>query len=254
MVGTVRGMSDLSAAIRLCDRLADTTRYGATHARVEVPLAAVAFACLTLGMGERQDSVYAALRAHPAPHLVVAAALRAVIPPGHSPALTGWVDRADERTVEALRDCLDLLDKVKVDLAGWSRDEDILGLVYGELPSKASRSGSGSYYTPLHLAKLVALLAHGLEGPPYGAKIMDPACGSGTMFIAVGQLLTEAGRCVSEVRYYGQDLDGIACCLTAVNVAYRGLVLSTGLTPAEREAMALVMGLEKKVAADPSAA
>jgi hypothetical protein len=83
---------------------------------------------------------------------------------------------------------------------------------------------------------------------------MDPACGSGTMFIAVGQLLTEAGRCASEVQYYGQDLDGIACCLTAVNVAYRGLVLSTGLTPAEREAMALVMGLEKKVAADPSAA
>lgn len=204
-------------------------------------------------MGERQDDVYAGLRAHPAPHLVVALALQVVIPPGHAEHLVGWVEGADERTVEAFRDCLDLVDKVKVDLAAWSSEEDILGFVYGELQSKADRSGGGSYYTPLHVAKLVAMLTHGSEGPAYGTKIMDPACGSGTMFIAVGEVLKEAGRLPSEVRYYGQDIDGIACCLAQVNIAYRGLVLDDGLTAQQRRAVHLVMGLEK-LGSDPSAA
>lgn len=237
-------MTDLSAAIRLCDRLADTTRYGATHARIEVPLSAVAFGCLTLGMGERQDGVYAALRAHPTPHEVVGAALGAAIPDSHSSHLVGWVDRADERTVEALRDCLDLVDKAKTDLAAWSREEDILGLVHGELQSKASRSDGGSFYTPLSLAKLVATLVYGSDGPRSGETVYDPACGSGTMFIAIGEVLKDAGRSPLSVKYYGQDLDGIAGCLSYVNLAYRGLVVDLGLTLAERRAIALVTGLE----------
>jgi type I restriction-modification system DNA methylase subunit len=73
----------------------------------------------------------------------------------------------------------------------WSTAEaDVLKVVYESLIDRAERHGLGEYYTPDWLAAKVVRRA---IDNPVEARVLDPACGSGTfLFHAVRRFLSEA--------------------------------------------------------------
>ena len=169
--------------------------------------------------------------------------LASTLPPEHRDALCGWLVSPEPATVEALRDCLRLV--AAADLGGWSSQEDILGVIYGALRGRSDLKADQAFYTPLDVAKLLAQLTYGPDGPPIASTIYDPTCGSGTMLVAVGEVMRAAGRDPAIVEYFGQDIDPIACALTHINLTYRGM-LRPVLSRAERDLIRLTTGLSSR--------
>lgn len=56
-----------------------------------------------------------------------------------------------------------------------NKDDDILGAFYQSIQSIASKSKSGSFYTPSELLASISV--------PVNAKVLDPCCGSGSILI-----------------------------------------------------------------------
>ena len=94
--------------------------------------------------------------------------------------------------------------------------EDIIGNVYIYLIERfASNAGkkAGEFYTPHKVSKLVAQLCK----PKVGARICDPACGS-------GGLLIEAAKAVGDRNYsiYGMEVNGSTWALCRMNMFLHG--------------------------------
>ena len=106
--------------------------------------------------------------------------------------------------------------KPQLDMRPSRISEDVIGNVYIYLIERfASGAGkkAGEFYTPHKVSELVAKLCK----PKVGARICDPACGS-------GGLLIEAAKAVGDRNYsiYGMEVNGSTWALCRMNMFLHG--------------------------------
>lgn len=115
-----------------------------------------------------------------------------------------------------LKMLLEDFNKPQLDMRPSRISEDVIGNVYIYLIERfASDAGkkAGEFYTPHKVSELVAKLCK----PKVGARICDPACGS-------GGLLIEAAKAVGDRNYslYGMEVNGSTWALCRMNMFLHG--------------------------------
>jgi len=141
-----------------------------------------------------------------------------------NPSLRGILPKVYSRTpVESysLGELINLFSKIKFD-HHFDEEKDILGRVYeyflGQFASVEGKRG-GEFYTPRSIVKLlVEILA-----PYEGARVFDPACGSGGMFVQSGEFLKIHKKDSTKISFYGQELNINTWRLCKMNLALRGI-------------------------------
>ena len=116
---------------------------------------------------------------------------------------------------EVLIELLKLLSPV--DLTG-----DAFGKVYeyflGNFAMKEGQKG-GVFYTPESIVKLIVEIIE-----PFHGRILDPACGSGGMFVHSAEFVERHGEnATSEISIYGVEKDRVTVNLNKMNLAVHGL-------------------------------
>lgn len=100
------------------------------------------------------------------------------------------------------------------------KEKDILGRVYeyflGQFASAEGKRG-GEFYTPRSIVKLLIEILEPFEG----ARVFDPACGSGGMFVQSGEFLKIHQKDPSKISFYGQELNLNTWRLCKMNLALR---------------------------------
>ena len=123
--------------------------------------------------------------------------------------------RAVAERSKAIAKVIQTIDTIELDYD--STDVDILGSAYVELISQfASTAGkkAGEFFTPTNMSKLVARLA--TVGLTDVKSCFDPACGSGSLLLQVGEF--------AKVRqYYGQELTAATYNLARMNMMLHGI-------------------------------
>jgi type I restriction-modification system DNA methylase subunit len=106
--------------------------------------------------------------------------------------------------------------------------EDVIGLAYMMLDLGSVRSGQ--YFTPFHIAQMIARISLRDFQPPAPGKgpirFSDPCCGSGVMHLAMMEALEEQfpGMLDSgEVVFSGQDIDATCVSMCRLNFRLRGI-------------------------------
>ena len=116
-----------------------------------------------------------------------------------------------------LAELLKMVSSIPEDMAG-----DAIGKVYEYfLSSFAMAEGQlgGEFYTP---SAIVELMVEILE--PYHGLILDPACGSGGMFVQSARFVSRHKKNPSkEISIYGQELKDLAIPIARMNLAVHGL-------------------------------
>ena len=109
---------------------------------------------------------------------------------------------------------------------------DVMGRIYEYFLSKFAKniaSDDGVFFTPKSLVKMIVNV---LE-PSYGV-LLDPACGSGGMFVQTGDFVNAAGMASNEtMTFYGQEKVEYNAQLCLMNMAVHGL---TGVVKSGDEA------------------
>lgn len=99
---------------------------------------------------------------------------------------------------------------------------DVFGKIYEYFLNKFAMTGAqegGEFFTPI---SLVGTIVNVIE-PDHGT-ILDPACGSGGMFVQTGYFIQEEGQVASEkVTFYGQERADTNTNLARMNLAVHGL-------------------------------
>lgn len=122
-----------------------------------------------------------------------------------------YTDLGNEVLVELIR----LL--APIDLSG-----DAFGKVYeyflGNFAMKEGQKG-GVFYTPESIVKLIVEIIE-----PYHGRILDPACGSGGMFVQSAEFVQRHGQTATrEISVYGIEKDRVTVNLNKMNLAVHGL-------------------------------
>jgi type I restriction enzyme M protein len=98
---------------------------------------------------------------------------------------------------------------------------DAFGRIYeyflGEF-ARAEGSRGGEFYTPL---SIVRLLVEVLE--PFDGRVLDPACGSGGMFVQSARFVAEHRKNTDKLSIHGQEKVGDTVKLCRMNLAVHGL-------------------------------
>ncbi len=107
-----------------------------------------------------------------------------------------------------------------------SRSKDVLGRVYEyfltEFASAEGKNG-GQFYTPRSVVHtLVTMLA------PYRGRVLDPACGSGGMFVQSEKFIEAHGGRIGDISVYGQESNPTTWRLAKMNLAIRGIDANLG--------------------------
>ena len=109
---------------------------------------------------------------------------------------------------------------------------DIIGRIYEYFLNKFARnvaSDDGVFFTPKSLVKMIVNV---LE--PKSGILLDPACGSGGMFVQTGDFVNHAGmQANSSMTFYGQEKVEYNAQLCLMNMAVHGL---TGVVKSGDEA------------------
>jgi type I restriction enzyme M protein len=104
----------------------------------------------------------------------------------------------------------------------FDREKDILGRIYeyflGQFASSEGKRG-GEFFSPRSLVKLLVAVLEPYEN----ARIFDPACGSGGMFVSMGEYLHGLGKDPSKLSISGQESNQTTLRLAKMNLAIRGL-------------------------------
>lgn len=104
----------------------------------------------------------------------------------------------------------------------FDREKDILGRIYeyflGQFASAEGRRG-GEFFTPRSIVKLLVEILEPYEN----ARVLDPACGSGGMFVSMGEYLREHKQDPSKLAINGQESNQTTLRLAKMNLAIRGL-------------------------------
>lgn len=99
---------------------------------------------------------------------------------------------------------------------------DAFGKIYEYFLGKfamAEGQKGGEFYTPTSLVKLIVEIIE-----PYHGKILDPACGSGGMFVQSARFVEQHQRkASSEISVYGQEKVADTVKLCKMNLAVHGL-------------------------------
>ncbi|MGP3952839.1 class I SAM-dependent DNA methyltransferase [Streptomyces sp. 7N604] len=107
---------------------------------------------------------------------------------------------------------------------------DLMGEVYeyflGQFALQEGRKG-GEYFTP---PSVVKLLVEMLE-PAEGERVLDPACGSGGMFVQAEKFVETHGGDRFNVAVYGQELNLTTWRLAHMNLAIHGIEADLGEGP-----------------------
>jgi type I restriction enzyme M protein len=103
-----------------------------------------------------------------------------------------------------------------------SIEGDAFGLIYEYFLAAFAMEegrGGGEFFTP---ASIVSLLVEVIE--PYHGRILDPACGSGGMFVHSAKFVNRHKRdAASELSIYGCELKEVTLPLAKMNLALHGL-------------------------------
>ena len=99
---------------------------------------------------------------------------------------------------------------------------DVIGRIYEYFLNKFAKniaSDDGVFFTPKSLVKMIVNI---LE--PKSGVLLDPACGSGGMFVQTGDFVNEAGlQANSSMTFYGQEKVEYNAQLCLMNMAVHGL-------------------------------
>jgi len=102
------------------------------------------------------------------------------------------------------------------------QEKDILGIVYeyflGQFADAEGKRG-GEFYTPRPLVKL---LVEVLE-PYENSRVLDPATGSGGMFVQSSKFLQEHHKDPTKISIFGQESNPTTLKLAKMNLAIRGV-------------------------------
>lgn len=136
----------------------------------------------------------------------------------HNPQLAGILPKTYNLFTSAL--LKELLKKVSE--IPTSVDYDAFGRIYeyflGEFARTEGQKG-GEFYTP---SSIVRLLTEVIE--PYHGRILDPACGSGGMFVQSARFVAEHRKNPSaELSVHGVEKTDETGCLCRLNLAVHGL-------------------------------
>lgn len=116
-----------------------------------------------------------------------------------------------------LKELLKLISSIEVDKGG-----DVFGKIYEYFLGKfAASEGSkgGEFFTPTALVKLIVEIIE-----PFRGWILDPACGSGGMFVQSARFIQNHEKDPeSEITIYGQEKTGDTVRLCKMNLAVHGL-------------------------------
>ena len=118
-----------------------------------------------------------------------------------------------------------LLDKLLRIFNNNALDEvggDVIGRIYEYFLNKFAKNiaqDDGVFFTPKSLVKMIVNV---LE--PKGGVLLDPACGSGGMFVQTGDFVNQAGMSAnSAMTFYGQEKVAYNAQLCLMNMAVHGL-------------------------------
>ena len=133
--------------------------------------------------------------------------LRGVLP-------KSYIDFSDELLSELLR----IFNNSAIDQVGG----DVIGRIYEYFLNKFAKNiaqDDGVFFTPKSLVKMIVNV---LE--PKGGVLLDPACGSGGMFIQSGDFVNSSGmNANSAMTFYGQEKVEYNAQLCFMNMAVHGL-------------------------------
>ncbi|MCI7580583.1 MAG: type I restriction-modification system subunit M, partial [Prevotella sp.] len=119
---------------------------------------------------------------------------------------------------ELLRELLRIFNNKTLDEIGG----DVIGRIYEYFLSKFAKavaSDDGVFFTPKSLVKM---LVNVLE--PEQGVMLDPACGSGGMFVQTGDFVNEGGMSANtQMTFYGQEKVEYNAQLCLMNMAVHGL-------------------------------
>lgn len=125
-----------------------------------------------------------------------------------------YMDFSDELLGELLR----IFNNNALDEVGG----DVIGRIYEYFLNKFAKniaSDDGVFFTPKSLVKMIVNI---LE--PTSGVLLDPACGSGGMFVQTGDFVNEAGlQANSSMTFYGQEKVEYNAQLCLMNMAVHGL-------------------------------
>ena len=125
-----------------------------------------------------------------------------------------YTDFSDELLGELLR----IFNNNALDEVGG----DVIGRIYEYFLNKFAKniaSDDGVFFTPKSLVKMIVNI---LE--PTSGVLLDPACGSGGMFVQTGDFVNEAGlQANSSMIFYGQEKVEYNAQLCLMNMAVHGL-------------------------------
>lgn len=101
-------------------------------------------------------------------------------------------------------------------------DDDLFGRIYEYFLNEFALSGAqegGEYFTPPSLVRTIVRFIE----PSHG-KVLDPACGSGGMFVQAAHAIAARGKQVAaEVTFHGQEKSETNTRLARMNLAVHGL-------------------------------
>ena len=121
-------------------------------------------------------------------------------------------------TDDLLGDLLRIFNNKTIDEVGG----DVIGRIYEYFLSKFAKavaSDDGVFFTPKSLVKM---LVNVLE--PTSGIMLDPACGSGGMFVQTGDFVNQAGlNANTQMTFYGQEKVEYNAQLCLMNMAVHGL-------------------------------
>ena len=125
-----------------------------------------------------------------------------------------YTDFSDELLSELLR----IFNNSAIDQVGG----DVIGRIYEYFLNKFAKNiaqDDGVFFTPKSLVKMIVNV---LE--PQGGVLLDPACGSGGMFIQSGDFVNSSGmNANSAMTFYGQEKVEYNAQLCLMNMAVHGL-------------------------------
>ncbi|NCY21141.1 SAM-dependent DNA methyltransferase [bacterium] len=136
----------------------------------------------------------------------------------HNPKLAGVLPKTFNLFQSTLlKELLKMISEISPNI-----DFDVFGRVYeyflGEFARSEGQKG-GEFYTP---ASIVKLLTEALE--PYHGRILDPACGSGGMFVQSARFVAEHKKNpANELAIYGVEKTDETGRLCRLNLALHGL-------------------------------
>ena len=91
--------------------------------------------------------------------------------------------------------------------------EDTLGMLYISLRRLGEKKSTGSYYTPFFVVDRIVHEALP-ETVPFGAKIIDPSCGTGNFLLRLPDELPPKN-------IYGSDIDPMAVAIARINLVLK---------------------------------